>query len=134
MVQWKLHVCMCNDERLLHIMQNPFIHGSLFAPVRPLHHKKKRTHLHLLFEWYSYICMVHFYVYLYVENQWRSSQNKSRNYTDGQTCNAIRNCTVCWTLIDFSHSMKQYIAFKIECNSNEIFHSSFRICNVTKKF
>ena len=58
----KLHVCMCNDERLLHIMQNPFIHTYIYvhyiyiAAYSPSPCIKKDTSIVGLW-WYSPICL-----------------------------------------------------------------------------
>ena len=68
----KLHVCMCNDERLLHIMQNPFIHihtymyiiHSIYSP-QPLH--KKRTLLLLVCDdILPYACLLYVLTYLLI--------------------------------------------------------------------
>ena len=66
----KLHVCMCNDERLLHIMQNPFIHIHTYMYIihsiyslQPLH--KKRTLLLLVCDdILPYACLLYVLTYL----------------------------------------------------------------------
>ena len=66
----KLHVCMCNDERLLHIMQNPFIHihtymyiiHSIYSPSPCI---KKDTSIVGLW-WYSPICLFTLCTYLLI--------------------------------------------------------------------
>ena len=66
----KLHVCMCNDERLLHIMQNPFIHihtymyiiHSIYSPSPCI---KKDTSIVGLW-WYSPICLFTLCSYTYL--------------------------------------------------------------------